>query len=277
MPSKYWIKLYHEMLHDPKMGRLSDHLYRRCIEMFLLAGEYGADGLLPSPTDMAWTLRADDTELQADLLALAETGILTKTDKGWLVTKFAARQEAVSGNQRVQRYRERNRKAEYLCNAPVTKRYTDTDRDEDADRDEIESVRAAGAAPDSVPSGAPDSVSVSVSDTDGESPELEDAIRHWSDVLHDSAAVESNLTQMFAIWGGYPQIRAPDLIRLVNETGAMVRRQRNVQRPMAYFFRSIRGQLERQLGPPKATKGAARVPGFKNCSEYLPTREGVEA
>ena len=41
MPSKYWIKLYHEVLDDPKMARLPDRLYRRCIEVFLLAGKSG--------------------------------------------------------------------------------------------------------------------------------------------------------------------------------------------------------------------------------------------
>lgn len=133
MPSKYWIKLYHEALHDPKMGRLSDHLYRRCIELFLLAGETDAEGALPPVGDMAWTLRTSDDALTQDLVQLAETGIVTKSEAGWIVTKFAARQEAVSGSERVQRYRERNRRAEYKCNVPVTKRYTDTDTDVDTD------------------------------------------------------------------------------------------------------------------------------------------------
>ena len=29
---KYWIKLYHEILDDPKMGRLSDRTWRRTNE-----------------------------------------------------------------------------------------------------------------------------------------------------------------------------------------------------------------------------------------------------
>lgn len=57
MAAKYWIKLYHEILHDPKMGRLPDNLWRRCIELFLLAGELGAEvdeddkGHLPPPPE----------------------------------------------------------------------------------------------------------------------------------------------------------------------------------------------------------------------------------
>lgn len=127
-----------------------------------------------------------------------------------------------------------------------------------------ETKGAAGAALGSVPPGGPDSVSMDAFDpdisTEGESPELEECIRRWSGAFKDSAAVESNLTQIFAIWSGYPQIRAPDMIRLVNETGTMVQAMRNIQKPMAYFFRSIRGHLERKLGPPRATGRAVRVP-----------------
>jgi len=40
-----------------KMGRLSDSAFRRCIELFLLAGEQEArDGSLPAPCDIAWEL-----------------------------------------------------------------------------------------------------------------------------------------------------------------------------------------------------------------------------
>ena len=46
MASKYWIKLYYEILDDPKLGKLTDWLFRRAIELFLLAGENDNDGLL---------------------------------------------------------------------------------------------------------------------------------------------------------------------------------------------------------------------------------------
>ena len=63
MASRYWIKLYHEILDDPKMGRLPDALFRRAIELFLIAGENGRDGGLPALADIAWRLRADEIEL----------------------------------------------------------------------------------------------------------------------------------------------------------------------------------------------------------------------
>lgn len=157
MASKYWIKLYHELLHDPKIGRLPDRAFRRFIELLLIAGETEADGYLPAPRDMAWTLRSDEAELVEDLELLAQAGMLRQTDDGWLVVNFAKRQAFVPTRERVQRFRERQRKAEYYgseaeaespqgrndpetqtpreCNAPVTIRSTDEDVDTDADVD----------------------------------------------------------------------------------------------------------------------------------------------
>jgi len=139
-PSKYWIKLYHEILHDPKMGRLPDNLWRRTIELFLMAGELDQDGELPAVSDMAWTLRVSEQELEQELEALAASGleIVTRTPSGWIVTRFADRQSAMSSAERTRRHRESKRKEEYYgdetdesqeCNEDVTDRPTDSDID----------------------------------------------------------------------------------------------------------------------------------------------------
>jgi DNA-binding transcriptional ArsR family regulator len=141
MAANYWLKLYYEMLDDPKVARLPDSSYRRFIECLLLAGETDSGGLLPSIEDMSWRLRLSETALSQDMSRLAMAGIveLRQHDQGerWFVTKFAARQAAVSGAERVKRHRERNKKRGY--NAPgndsVTKGYTDIDIDIDTDKD----------------------------------------------------------------------------------------------------------------------------------------------
>lgn len=120
MASKYWVKLYHEMLHDPKMGRLGDHLYRRTVECFLMAGEQDEDGWLPSMSDMAWTLRTDLESLEDDLMDLAECGIVRQEGLRWFVCKFARRQAPSSDTERQQRKRERDRKAQYNGHKDVT-------------------------------------------------------------------------------------------------------------------------------------------------------------
>ncbi len=137
MASKYWIKLYHEILDDPKMGRLDDRYFRRTIELFLLAGELEKDGRLPDVEDMAWRLRIPLDEMQDDLDALQEIGIVSQVDGSWVVTKFSERQSAAPGNERTKRYRDEKHKQEYYCNEKcdetVTNRHTDTDTDTDTD------------------------------------------------------------------------------------------------------------------------------------------------
>ena len=109
MPSHYWIKLYHEILDDPKMGRLPDRLWRRAIELFLLAGEMHNSGDLPSVVDMAWKLRTTKDELMEDLLALGKVGIATLNDNGWHIVNFSKRQAAVDNAQWQRQYRNKQR------------------------------------------------------------------------------------------------------------------------------------------------------------------------
>ncbi len=124
MKSNYWIKLYHEILDDPKMGRLPDALWRRTIELFLLAGEMETDdGRLPPSGDMAWRLRLSDAALLADLEALAAIGILRHDVDGWWVANFSKRQGASPAAERMRKYREsRNGGSDGVTPAAVTNR-----------------------------------------------------------------------------------------------------------------------------------------------------------
>lgn len=153
MASKYWIKLYHEILDDPKMGRLDDALFRRAVECFLAAGDLGEDGDLPTTADLAWRLRADESELESQLAALAAVDILQKEADGtWSVTNFHKRQKSVSTRERVRRFREKERKNpekdEESRNENVTKRYTDIDieADKEEKRREMEKASASGSS-----------------------------------------------------------------------------------------------------------------------------------
>lgn len=113
MASNYWIKLYIEILNDPKMARLSDHLFRRAIELFLLAGSHGQDGSLPTVQDMSWQLRATPQKLTADLQALQAVGILDQIDSAWIVTHFEARQSPAETKERSKRYRDTRKQTSY--------------------------------------------------------------------------------------------------------------------------------------------------------------------
>lgn len=135
MAAKYYLKLFHEMLDDPKVARLPDSSYRRFIECLLLAGETYEGGYLPPLMDMAWRLRLDETSLSDDMTRLALSGLVEIKPNGrWFVTKFAERQAPVSDAERQQRSREASKKREYHepSNAHVTNCDTDKDKEEDS-------------------------------------------------------------------------------------------------------------------------------------------------
>jgi DNA-binding transcriptional regulator YhcF (GntR family) len=150
MASKYWIKLYHEILDDHKMGMLPDHLYRRVIEIFLLAGEKDEGGLLPSIEAMSWRLRTKPEELEKDFVELAEKNIVNKRNGNWIVTKFAERQAPMDKAEYMRRKREQEKIDEYygdvtFGNETVTdnKQNSKTDTDKKRiDKEEIKSARS---------------------------------------------------------------------------------------------------------------------------------------
>ena len=128
MASRYWIKLYHEILDDPKMGRLTDRTWRRAVELFLLAGKTGRDGALPSVGDMAWTLHISEEDLVEDLNALMDVGIVTHNSDDWNVTHFSERQRPVGDAERQRRKRKRKQQEQYYedGNKDVTNRDTES-------------------------------------------------------------------------------------------------------------------------------------------------------
>lgn len=181
MLSFQWIKLYIEVLHDPKMGRLSDHLWRRAIEVFLLAGEVGNSGQLPPVQDMAWSLRCDEDALIADLESLSVVDITGQIDGIWHVVHFSERQAALDVNDRVAALRDRKRKEHYYqepvtptvtpqqqdcndpCNDPlhrVDKSRVDKRREEKTDRAEIHAELTTATAVEPDKPAAPAAVAV---------------------------------------------------------------------------------------------------------------------
>ena len=122
MTTRFWIKLHIEMLDNPKMARLPNHLWRRAVELFLLAGREGNDGALPPVEEMAWILRLSEEKVLEDLHGLEEAGVVRSAEaEQWMVVNFAKWQTAVPVEERVRQYRERNGGA--VVTKDVTKRY----------------------------------------------------------------------------------------------------------------------------------------------------------
>lgn len=110
MASKYWLKLYHEMLDDHKVAVLPDRTWRRMIECFLIAGDHNEKGKLPPLKDMAWRLRMDPEMLEMDLMELAKVEITALVEGSWIVTNFEERQRPRTQAERSKLYRERKQK-----------------------------------------------------------------------------------------------------------------------------------------------------------------------
>lgn len=134
MASFYWIKLYHEILDDPKMATLPDRLWRRIIEIFLCAGRVDKNGELPPTNQIAWMLRMPADDIESDLMQIATTGIISRRGDGWIVNHFADRQSAVKDAERQRQSRDRRKKQEYYGDVTsqsrsVTQIRSDTDTD----------------------------------------------------------------------------------------------------------------------------------------------------
>jgi hypothetical protein len=118
----YWIKLYIEILEDPKMGTLPANLWQRFIQLCLLAGKYGKAGELPDTQQLAWALRMNTDDLNHELHQLASTGMIEPMVNGWLVVNFAKRQAAVPAKERMLQMRERQHKQQYYDGVTPTLR-----------------------------------------------------------------------------------------------------------------------------------------------------------
>lgn len=109
----YWMKLYIEILDDPKMATLPDRLWRRTIELFLVAKKLHLDGHLPDTRQIAWLLRMNADDLEHDMSQIATTGIVTREVNGWFIPNFVKRQAAVPDIERKAQERIRKKSQQY--------------------------------------------------------------------------------------------------------------------------------------------------------------------
>jgi len=137
MATKYWIKLYHETLHDRKIATLDDHLWRRFVEVLLLAGENNEDGYLPQLEDMAWALRDNTEILETDLNELIRIGIIEYRDGRYYVRNFSKRQEPLPKAEYMRRKRNETQLQEHYQSRyqHVTNSNAESDTDTESDID----------------------------------------------------------------------------------------------------------------------------------------------
>jgi hypothetical protein len=103
-----WLRLYTELLDDPKVQRLPATLFRTWINLLCLAGK--ADGRLPATADLAFALRLSEAEAQEAVGALTARGLLDPAGDVLMPHNWHGRQfPSDNVSERVKRYRERSR------------------------------------------------------------------------------------------------------------------------------------------------------------------------
>lgn len=204
----YWIKLYTEIIDDPKMALLPDRLWRRVVELFLLAKKANKGGELPRTREIAWLLRIDDVEgVEKDLTEIEKvTGIIIRQGDGWFVANFARRQESVSDVDRKRFSREKKQRDEYKSfmsrnvTDDVTKRDIEAEEEKETEKreeteTEIEAEEERGSRRASASAfGSPKETAIAIS-----------AANEFSDVLF-AEEVYTAVTEMATM---PPSIRAP--------------------------------------------------------------------
>lgn len=144
MASKYWLKLFHETIYDPKIMMRSPGARLRWYECLCLAGDIDKDGELPSIEHMLFVFRISEEQLLDELSELARAGMIVQTGDTYVVKNWTKRQGKMDGAERTARYRETKHHEEYAgcvtnnikpCDESVTNRYADVDIDKEVEVD----------------------------------------------------------------------------------------------------------------------------------------------
>ena len=78
MAAKYWLKLYYDILDDPKIGTLRAAVRWRFVECLLVAGECDDNGYIPDVQEYAWRVRADASMASTTRAAASPSSPVTR-------------------------------------------------------------------------------------------------------------------------------------------------------------------------------------------------------
>lgn len=106
-----WLRLYDDLLDDPKIQMLSDRAFRMLINLWCLAKRN--DGVISGDMNsMVFSLRWPRGKILDTLQALISAGLIEKVETGYEPHNWKKRQfQSDSSSERVERCRERQRNA----------------------------------------------------------------------------------------------------------------------------------------------------------------------
>jgi len=117
-----WLRLYTEVLHDPKVQRLHPSLFKAWINLLCIANRDRDRGSLPPVEDIAFALRVKPAEAEKVILQLEEKGLLDRANDGTLRPHNWSERQRNSdvGATRQQRYREKKKRENNILGKEVT-------------------------------------------------------------------------------------------------------------------------------------------------------------
>jgi len=144
----YWLKLYVEILDDPKYYKLSDAARVGMYELMLLCKKIGSDGVIPSLEDVCFYTRRDVDWWFSVKNELAAINFLVECEEGIMIRKFSERQAPVPSTERSRQHRIVKQKSIYTernGNDDATKRDGDTEEDTEEDIEKINNNTATSS------------------------------------------------------------------------------------------------------------------------------------
>lgn len=125
MSAVEWFRMYHDVLHDPKIQRLAVELRWRWVELLCIASKADERGVLPALEDCAYLMRLTPQRAEQVIRTMVESGLIDASDDGKTLKIHAweSRQKpSDSSKKRVDEFRKRHRngEGEEPCNGAVT-------------------------------------------------------------------------------------------------------------------------------------------------------------
>lgn len=134
-----WLRLYVEVLDDPKVQRLNAETFKFWINLLCLAKRH--DGDLPTPEDMSFALRKPPSEIKRMLDSLIEKSLLDMSSDGCRPHGWNARQyKSDVSTERVRSFRKRQ--------GNVSETPSETEADTEQNRTEGEARKRAQRLPE---------------------------------------------------------------------------------------------------------------------------------
>lgn len=104
-----WLRIYSEVLNDPKVQKLPAEIFKGWINILCLAAQH--DGLLPCDDDIAFALRIDNKAVIKLMKSLSGAGLIDELETGREPHNWNGRQyKSDVSTERVKRFRKRSMK-----------------------------------------------------------------------------------------------------------------------------------------------------------------------